>query len=646
MSGKEQLPLSFSPTTPQSGNRSWSKLLSLTLIVLGTFFVFLGKSITPSWQSLVLEPTESPNGVCPQVDEYDPSAALHGIKIQRPTLRQSVERLSSSIQIDTTVGDRWKDPTEDPEPWKAFGSFAHWLKKGFPELHAFRSPVRREVIHEHGLLYTWPGSDPTLKPLLIMSHQDVVPVDNSTLSEWIHPPFSGHVDLENQTVWGRGAVDCKLWLLGSMSAMESLLASGWQPRRTMLLAFGFDEESSGVHGAKHIAQHLQQRYGEDSIAMVVDEGMPLYSKFDLESFGAPIAAPAVNEKGMLNVELEVRSKGGHSSMPPPHTSIGYLSKILTVMEENPFPDKIEEKSKAQIKLLQCMRDHPMVPEIVRRALYELEYAERSLDSSFVQAQSAKMPIFERLYLHFTSQSAKRGRLDLARARLLRVLNPAVLSLLKTTQAVDIIRGGVKVNALPESASAVVNHRIATYSSVADTKTRYKELLAPLAKDLGLSFTAFDEELIPRKNTTMGSLVARVGSSMIETSNSAPFEGERAGPWRLLSSVIRQTWHLDEPRHVLKGGLEVTEPTEEKYHEPIRVAPNTMFANTDTRWYQSLSKNIFRFGPSSLYPDLTGLSILHTIHTVNEHVPIDAIAKAIDFYTNLMVAVDHENLEKV
>lgn len=35
------------------------------------------------------------------------------------------------------------------------------------------------------------------------------------------------------------------------------------------------------------------------------------------------------------------------------------------------------------------------------------------------------------------------------------------SLVQTTQAIDLIQGGVKTNALPESAWAVINHRIAT-----------------------------------------------------------------------------------------------------------------------------------------------------------------------------------------
>ncbi len=50
------------------------------------------------------------------------------------------------------------------------------------------------------------------------------------------------------------------------------------------------------------------------------------------------------------------------------------------------------------------------------------------------------------------------------AELLRV-NPLFKAITGTTQAVDIIQGGVKINALPETASAIVNHRIAGHRSV-------------------------------------------------------------------------------------------------------------------------------------------------------------------------------------
>ncbi|WFC94465.1 Gly-Xaa carboxypeptidase [Malassezia brasiliensis] len=270
---------------------------------------------------------------------------------------------------------------------------------------------------------------------------------------------------------------------------------------------------------------------------------------------------------------------------------------MLIDEDHPFPDKIEEKSEAQIRFLQCLRDHPQVSEKLRYALMELEYAERSLDTDFLRLYATELPVYEQLYLTAAPIFVQQNRLDRARKRVLELLSENTRLVLKTTQAVNVIEGGVKVNALPESAQAIVNHRIAPYSSVAETQNRYKKLLAPIAKSLELSFTAFDEVLVPHTNSSVGTLV-------------------------------------------------VTNESKKPFKESVRVTPSTMFANTDTFWYRNLTKNVFRFGPATLHRDLTGIPMLHTTHTVNEHVSIDAIMKAIEFYTNLVVAVDFEDITKV
>lgn len=646
MSIKGELPLAVHPKYRTRRTRKWSTILA---VVIGTFQLWMlwTRWINSSlWLPNLLETASETHSVCPQVPEYDPKNALGGRKIELPTIREAVDRLSQAVQLDTATHDDWVDPNDDPEPWRKFNAFANFLEKTFLAVHAHESPLKREFVHQHGLLYIWPGSDASLKPLVLTAHQDVVPIDPTTLHDWIFPPFSGYIDLENQTVWGRGSYDCKVRVLGILSAAESLLRSDWSPRRTIIFAYGFDEEIGGKQGAQYIGKRLEELYGVNGIAMLVDEGMPVYSAHDVESFGAPIAAPAVSEKGALNVRIEVRSKGGHSSMPPAHTSISLLSKLVTILEDHPFPDKIVEKSKAQIRFLQCLRDHPHVSDRMRHALMELEYAERSLDTEFLRLYAAELPVYERLYLRLAPASVVQSRLGRARKRVLDLLSVNTRLVLKTTQAVDVIEGGVKVNALPESAHAIINHRIAPYSSVEETKVRYKKLLAPVAEELGLSLTAFDEKLIPHTNASVGSLALSSESWEREVAHISAFEGENAGPFRLLSSVIRQTWHLDDPRHILHEGAETVTTPKKASMEALRVTPSIMFANTDTLWYKNLTLNVFRFAPATLHRDLTGIPTLHTTHTVNEHIPIDSIVKANEFYVNLVVAADFEDLEKV
>ena len=144
-------------------------------------------------------------------------------------------------------------------------------------------------------------------------------------------------------------------------------------------------------------------------------------------------------------------------------------------------------------------------------------------------------------------------------------------------------GGIKVNALPEISEAFVNHRIAPYASVRTVIQHYKDLLVPLAKEYGFSLVVDRDDLnLSLDKSTVSVNISKTGLGY-DSHPPSPFEGEKAEAWRLLSSVIRQTWHTDEPRIELRSMDDESVPEQRKYNEPVRVAPSIMFANTDTRW---------------------------------------------------------------
>ncbi len=191
----------------------------------------------------------------------------------------------------------------------------------------------REKVNRFGLVYTIEGSNTSLKPIFLTAHQDVVPVADP--STWTHPPFSAHFD--GTWLWGRGASDDKNSLTALMSAVETLLSNpDWTPKRTIILAFGFDEECSGRRGAGSIAKHLESRYGKDSMVLLLDEGGMGLRLID----DALYALPAVMEKGHIDVWYELHVQGGHSSTPFPHTGIGIISEIVTTLEANPYRPKM------------------------------------------------------------------------------------------------------------------------------------------------------------------------------------------------------------------------------------------------------------------------------------------------------------------
>ena len=146
-----------------------------------------------------------------------------------------VSRLAEAVRFRTISPQRPAD--FDPAPFLAFHAF---LAERFPAAH---EALERETVSEYSLLYTWRGSDPSLRPVLLAAHQDVVPVIPGSLERWTQPPFGGVV--AEGYVWGRGTLDDKVGVMGLLEAVESLVADGFEPRRTIYLAFGHDEEIGG-----------------------------------------------------------------------------------------------------------------------------------------------------------------------------------------------------------------------------------------------------------------------------------------------------------------------------------------------------------------------------------------------------------------
>ncbi|UNI16962.1 Gly-Xaa carboxypeptidase [Purpureocillium takamizusanense] len=333
----------------------------------------------------------------------------------REALIRQVERHAGIVEIDTICYDDLGPFNQDVR-WLPFYDLHDRLRDTYPTVY---ERAHLEVVNTFGLLFTVHGSDPDLKPILLAAHQDVVPVADP--SAWTYPPFSAHFD--GSWLWGRGSFDDKDALTAIMSSMEELLSEDdFRPERTILLAFGFDEECSGLRGAAHIADRLLHRYGEDGLAMVHDEGgLGLQTVHDVM-----YALPAVYEKGYLDVWFDLNVVGGHSSTPTPHTGIGMMAQLVDKLESNPFPPKIIEGGPIYQSLV-CAAKYS--PDLVPGLGHLLDKGD--LDTV------AKIVADARVDTHY---------------------------LIATSQAVDIINGGQKINALPEVTTLGVNYRIAPQDS--------------------------------------------------------------------------------------------------------------------------------------------------------------------------------------
>ncbi|MFN3835093.1 MAG: M20/M25/M40 family metallo-hydrolase, partial [Glycocaulis sp.] len=212
-----------------------------------------------------------------------------------------------------------------------FDAFRDWLELSFPLVHERMAP--EDILHG-SLWYTLEGTNPALDPIVILAHQDVVPVEPGTEDQWDHPPFSGTI--ADGYVWGRGTLDMKGFLVMLIAAMETLLEEGFTPERTIHIGLGHDEEVGGT-GAAAMAERLEAR-GRRAW-FVLDEGGTSIESFPMT--GGPVGLIGVGEKGFLSVEITARARGGHSSAPPPETAIGLLSRAVNAIVDNPFEHRIE-----------------------------------------------------------------------------------------------------------------------------------------------------------------------------------------------------------------------------------------------------------------------------------------------------------------
>lgn len=260
---------------------------------------------------------------------------------------KAVEHLRQAIRFRTVS---FFDASETD--YREFDALHKFLKSSFPLIG--RTAAWKTL--GHSLLITVPGRNAALKPALFMAHQDVVPVVPSSEGKWVHEPFSG--DLSEGYIWGRGAMDIKQMLTGEMEALEFCLSKGTLPERSVILAFGEDEETHST-GARALVTELEKRGVE--LEYVLDEGAGDVS--DAGDWGAPgtlICTIGMYEKGYADLELTAQSPGGHSSNPFRGTSLGKLSEAITEILRNPSPAELSESVLRSLKELRpYISEEPM-----------------------------------------------------------------------------------------------------------------------------------------------------------------------------------------------------------------------------------------------------------------------------------------------
>ncbi len=374
-------------------------LLLVLLVLLGIVLV----------RTLTTPPQSTPDAA---------SAAFAPLKLDRTAVLQ---RFAGAVKLHTVSGPDGPPPAQDMDAFHAY------LAQQFPLVH---ERLRHETVGDAGaLLYTWAGSDPAAAPIILMAHQDTVPVDPETRARWTRDPWSG--EIADDTIWGRGALDDKASLVSILEATEQLLQQGFQPKRTIYLAFGSDEERGGKQGADAIVALLKQR--GIHAQFVLDEGGAL-TRGLMPGVKGDLALVGIAEKGYLSVKLTVQAAGGHSSQPPAQSAIGILSTAMVRLEAHQMPARLAP---------------------VTAAMFD-----------------AIAPL-----LSFSARLAVRNRWLLG-AALIHGLEstPSGNAMVRTTTAETMFNAGIKDNVLPTVATATVNFRILPGDSVAGVLQHVREVI--------------------------------------------------------------------------------------------------------------------------------------------------------------------------
>ncbi|XP_066960613.1 N-fatty-acyl-amino acid synthase/hydrolase PM20D1-like isoform X1 [Macrobrachium rosenbergii] len=301
--------------------------------------------------------------------------------------------------------------------------FHQFLRDSFPDV--FNSSfVKAEVINSYSLLLTIRGTDESLQPYMLAAHLDVVPVDES---KWSQAPFGGQVLPDPETgemfVWGRGAIDNKINLMSIMMALQYLITTGFQPRRTFYASFGHDEEVNGYDGAGHIGRILEER--GVVLDFLLDEGLPMTLGV-VKGLDVPVAAIGVTEKGWMSVTLETEGEGGHSSAPPIEQVAPRLGRAMHNLEQYPQPSMFGTGPESEMfSYLASSASWP----------YKMFYANLWLFK----------PLLELIMSRQRNTNA----------------------FVRTTTAVTMVRVGVKENVVPSSGYVMVNHRVHPGQSLHD-----------------------------------------------------------------------------------------------------------------------------------------------------------------------------------
>lgn len=294
----------------------------------------------------------------------------------------------------------------------AANQIANWLRAaGFPESDIF---IGGKKDKKGNLVARLHGSGEK-EPLLLLAHIDVVEAERS---DWSMDPFT--LQQIDGYFYGRGTLDNKAQAAINTANIIRMKQEGFKPSRDIILALTADEEGGGNNGVYWLLE-----YHPDLINGVIalNEG-----GFGLMQDGLRIAnAIQTAEKIFESFTVTATNPGGHSSIPRKDNAIYELAEALLKIREYEFPVVFND-----------------VMRLGFERLAQISPGQLGEDLNAILRDTPDPEALKRI-----------GKI------------PSINALLRTTAVATMLEGGHASNALPQTATAVVNVRMMPGQDVQD-----------------------------------------------------------------------------------------------------------------------------------------------------------------------------------
>jgi acetylornithine deacetylase/succinyl-diaminopimelate desuccinylase-like protein len=267
------------------------------------------------------------------------------------------------------------------------------------------------------------------KPILLLAHIDVVPANRE---DWSFDPFK--LTEQDGYYYARGSGDDKFMAAAFVTNMIRYKQDGYKPDRDIILALETDEEILDAN-ALGIQWLLKNHRDLIDAEFALNEG----GGVGLKDGKAIRNSVQTTEKVSLSYRLDVKNRGGHSSIPARDNAIYRLAEGLVRLSKFSFPQKFNETTRAFFE---------------RTAQFENEQTAADIRSALSDKPDPSTMSFTRL-----------------------AANPVYNAQLRTTCVATMLEGGHAINALPQLASAKVNCRIMPGEDVNEVKATLERVLA-------------------------------------------------------------------------------------------------------------------------------------------------------------------------